>query len=121
MGGRSFGIWSAPVLGFAFGFGWTPCVGPYLAALIGVTLGQTPTRSALLFGLFSLTLAICFTAAGLLFARALRAFTFLQRNHRSIEIISGGILVLIGVLLVVQLWDNATEYVNRMLAPLFAA
>jgi len=120
MSRTSAGIWGAPLLGFAFGFGWTPCIGPWLWGLTSVAKDQTPAGSALLFGIFSITLAACFTAAGILFAKALRAFAFLQRNYRVIEILSGVVLVLIGVLLVAQLWDNAVGYANRVLDPLLA-
>ena len=70
-------------------------------------------RAALLFAIFSATLGVCFTTAGLLFAYAVRAFAFLQRNYRAVEIISGGILILIGVLLLTQQWDNAVNAMNR--------
>ena len=69
--------------------------------------------AAVLFAIFSATLGICFTAAGLLFAYAVRAFAFLQRNYRVVEIVSGGILILIGVLLLTQQWDNAVNAMNR--------
>jgi cytochrome c-type biogenesis protein len=114
----SLGLWSAPFLGFAFGFGWTPCVGPWLSGLIAVAMGQTPVASALLFAIFSATLATCFTLAGVLFARALRTFTFLQRNYRTIELVSGGILCLIGVLLVAQQWTRAIGYFNAAVSRL---
>ncbi len=109
----SLGIWGAPLLGFAFGFGWTPCIGPWVVGLISVASGLPPARAALLFAIFSATLGVCFTAAGLLFAYAVRAFAFLQRNYRAVEIVSGCILILIGVLLVTQQWDNAVNAMNR--------
>jgi len=109
----SLGIWGAPLLGFAFGFGWTPCIGPWVVGLISVASGLPPVRAALLFAIFSATLGVCFTAAGLLFAYAVRAFAFLQRNYRAVEIVSGGILILIGVLLLTQQWDNAVNAMNR--------
>ncbi len=114
----SLGLWGAPFLGFAFGFGWTPCIGPWLSGLISIAMGQTPARSAMLFAVFSATLGVCFTIAGLLFAQALRAFAFLQRNNRIIEVASGGILCLIGVLLITQQWTRAITYVNRLVGGL---
>lgn len=109
----SLGIWGAPLLGFAFGFGWTPCIGPWVVGLISVATGLPPVRAALVFAIFSATLGVCFTAAGLLFAYAVRAFSFLQRNYRAVEIVSGSILILIGVLLLTQQWDNAVNAMNR--------
>ncbi|HUU54114.1 MAG TPA: cytochrome c biogenesis protein CcdA [Armatimonadota bacterium] len=109
----SLGMWGAPLLGFAFGFGWTPCIGPWVVGLISVATGLSPVRAALLFAIFSASLGVCFTAAGLLFAYAVRAFAFLQRNYRAVEIVSGGILILIGILLLTQQWDRAVNTMNR--------
>jgi cytochrome c-type biogenesis protein len=114
----SLGMWGAPLLGFAFGFGWTPCIGPWLVGLVSVATGLPPVQAAALFALFSATLAVCFTAAGLLFAYAVQAFSFLQRHYRVVELISGGILILIGVLLVTQRWEIAVRLMNRYLSPL---
>jgi cytochrome c-type biogenesis protein len=109
----SLGLLGAPLLGFAFGFGWTPCIGPWVVGLIAVAAGLPPLRAAALFAVFSATLALCFIAAGLLFAWAVRAFAFLQRNYRTIEMISGGLLILIGILLVSQRWEAAINAMNR--------
>jgi cytochrome c-type biogenesis protein len=114
----SLGLWGAPLLGFAFGFGWTPCIGPWLVGLVSVATNLPPVQAAALFALFSATLAFCFTAAGLLFAYAVRAFSFLQRHYRVVELISGGILILIGILLVTQQWETAVRLMNRYLSPL---
>jgi len=105
----SLGIWGAPLLGFAFGFGWTPCIGPWLAALIAVATNQSPAQGALLFAIFSASLGFCFVVAGLLFAYALRAFAFFQRHYRAIELVSGGLLVLIGLLLLTQQWSRVSN------------
>jgi cytochrome c-type biogenesis protein len=110
-------MWGAPLLGFAFGFGWTPCIGPWLVGLVSVAAGLPPVQAAGLFALFSATLAVCFTAAGLLFAYAVRAFSFLQRHYRVVEFISGGILILIGILLVTQRWEAAVRLMSRSLSP----
>jgi cytochrome c-type biogenesis protein len=114
----SLGMWGAPVLGFAFGFGWTPCIGPWLVGLVSVAASLSPGGAAALFALFSATLAACFTAAGLLFAQAVRAFGFLQRHYRVVELISGGVLMLIGALLVSQRWEAAVMLMSRYLLPL---
>jgi cytochrome c-type biogenesis protein len=105
---RSVGMWSAPLLGVAFGLGWTPCVGPWLGTLYGLAASRSTGQAALLFAIYSASLGACFVAAGMLFASALRAFAFLQRHYRVIEVTSGGLLIVIGVLLLTQQWDKAT-------------
>ena len=110
----SLGLWGAPFLGFAFGFGWTPCIGPWLGALISIAFNQSPVQAAGLFAIYSASLGICFVAAGVLFAYALRTFAFLQRHYRVIEILSGSLLILIGLLLVTQQWSRATAWLMSL-------
>ena len=110
---RSVGLWAAPLLGFAFGFGWTPCVGPYLATLYTIAANLSPAQSTALFGVYSLTLGLCFVIAGMLFAYALKTFSFLQRHYRVIEIASGCLLIVIGLLLVTQQWERASTMLIR--------
>jgi len=110
------GLWGAPLLGMAFGFGWTPCLGPFVGALITIAFNQPPAQGALLFAICGATLTACLVAAGLLFSYALRTFSFLQRHHRTIEVASGALLILIGVLLVTQQWDRASSLLMRVLS-----
>jgi len=110
----SLGLWGAPLLGFAFAFGWTPCIGPWVTSLLAITAGRPPAQSALLFTIFGATFGLCFVAAGILFASALRAFSFLQRNYRAIEIISGSLLILIGILFLTQQWDRAAAWLMSL-------
>ena len=109
------GLWSAPLLGLAFGLGWTPCVGPWLGTLYSIAANQTPGQAAVLFAIYSASLGLCFVAAGMLFAFALRAFAFLQQRHRLIEGASGVLLILIGILLITQQWERATAAFMRLL------
>jgi len=113
---RAFGLGAAPLLGFAFAFGWTPCIGPWTAGLLAVAQSQPPAQAALLFTIYGATFSTCFIAAGLFFASALRAFAFLQRHYRVIEVVSGALLVLIGALIAAQQWDRATAWLMRQVA-----
>lgn len=114
LGRANLGLWGAPLLGIAFGFGWTPCVGPWLGMLYTIALKQTPAQAALLFAIYSASLGVCFVAAGMMFAYALKTFAFFQRHYRGVELISGGLLIVIGLLLVTQQWDRATAFLMRL-------
>ncbi len=95
---KPVGLWGAYVMGLAFAFGWTPCIGPILAAILAVAASeQTVTRGAGLLAVYSLGLGIPF----LLAAFAVEPFAaFLARFRRHlvhVERMMGGLLVLTGV------------------------
>jgi cytochrome c-type biogenesis protein len=86
-----------------------------LGTLYTIAANQSPAQAALLFGVYSASFGFCFVLAGMMFAYALRAFAFLQRYHRVIEGVSGGLLILIGLLLITQQWERATAALMRLL------
>lgn len=100
LGGRPLGGPAAPtVLGMAFAFGWTPCVGPILAAILFYagtvdTLGE----GALLLLLYALGMAVPFIALGAGVSRMLRVLGWAKRHHRLINWTSGGVLIGMGLL-----------------------
>jgi cytochrome c-type biogenesis protein len=109
----SVSAWAAPVMGIAFGFGWTPCIGPFLATLYTIAANLPTAQATALFGIYSITLGICFVIAGMVFAYALKTFSFIQRHYRVVELLSGSLLVLIGILLVTQQWGRASSLLMR--------
>jgi len=111
----AMGLWGAPLLGFAFGFGWTPCLGPWLTTLYTIAANLRPAQAAVLYAIYSASLGLCFVAAGMLFAYALKAFAFLSHYYRVIEVVSGGLLILIGILLATQQWARATGWLMGLL------
>jgi cytochrome c-type biogenesis protein len=96
---------SALPLGMAFAVGWTPCIGPVLAAILGLALVQGGGLwGAVLLFFYSLGLGLPFVLVGLGVGRLLRALTFVRRNYHWFAGISGALLVAIGVLLAANQW-----------------
>lgn len=92
------GLWGAYVMGLAFAFGWTPCIGPILAAILAVAASeQTVTKGASLLAVYSLGLGIPFVAAAFA-VEPFAAFLARFRKHmHRVEQVMGGLLVLTGI------------------------
>lgn len=95
-----FGRAAPPVAGAAFGFGWTPCIGPVLGSilLIAATSERALTGGTLL-AAYSLGLGIPFLLTGVAFSRVAGAFTWVKRHMDQIVAVSGLSLVFFGTLL----------------------
>jgi cytochrome c-type biogenesis protein len=94
------GRWAAPVVGMAFAFAWTPCIGP----ILGAVLALAGARATLLGGVwllvaYSLGLAVPFLATGLAFGRLTGFYAHLRRRLWVLSVVSGVVLVAFGVLL----------------------
>jgi cytochrome c-type biogenesis protein len=105
----SIGIAGAPLVGLAFGVGWTPCTGPTLAVVLGLASDPntgTAARGALLTTAYCIGLGLPFILAGLAFRRALGAFAFVKRHYAWVLRGGGLMLVAVGVLLVTGEWNT---------------
>lgn len=101
----NLGLVGAPLLGIALGIGWAPCIGPTLGTIIAISYGSAdPSRGALLGLAYSLGLGIPFLLLAWGFSWATRASAFLRRHIRVINLIGGGLLILLGLLMVTGVW-----------------
>lgn len=98
-----FGPFAAPVAGVAFGFGWTPCIGPVLTSILALAATQTGWRSgATLLAVYSLGLGVPFLVTGLAFGRLTTVFAWVRGHMRGLTIVSAAALIGFGVLLVLN-------------------
>jgi cytochrome c-type biogenesis protein len=98
------GVWAPPLMGMAFAFGWTPCIGPILAAVLSLASDtHTLGRGEAMLVAYSLGLGVPFVIAGVAFGRLAGLFSFFRRHARTINLVSGLLLAALGVLL---LTDN---------------
>jgi cytochrome c-type biogenesis protein len=95
-----FGPLAAPVAGAAFGFGWTPCLGPILSSVLVVAANEDQVlRGALLLIAYSAGLGLPFLATGLAFGRLTGAFGWVKRHTVALTMVSAASLCFFGVLL----------------------
>jgi len=97
---RPVGLWGAYVMGLAFAFGWTPCIGPILGSILAVAGAETSVaQGAFLLAVYSAGLAIPFLVSAVAFHRATTVFRWLRDRYVVITAVSGAVLIVMGVLI----------------------
>jgi len=114
-GGSTVG--GAFLIGFAFAFGWTPCVGPILAVILGFAAAQDSVfKGVLLLAIYSLGLAVPFLITSFALERFLKFYGRFKSFMHGVEVFSGALLIALGVLLVFgrfTLISNYLSFLNR--------
>lgn len=86
------------LLGMSFALGWTPCVGPILGGILGMaSMGDNTTEGTILMTLYALGLGVPFFLSALLTSRAMGLMNRMKQHFKIVEIVAGGLLILIGL------------------------
>ena len=110
MNTKNMTFFSALLFGIAFSVGWTPCVGAFLGSALMMASSEGSTLAGVwMLLVYSLGLGLPFVLSALLIDRLKGAFDWIKRHYRAINLISGGLLILVGVLM-------ATGLLGRLLA-----
>ena len=111
---RPAGFLGAVLVGIAFAFGWTPCIGPILAGILAVAAAQDTIGDGVrLLLAYSLGLGVPFFATALAIDRFFAAFARIRHHYHKIELVSGALLMAIGVLI----FTNRFTVIAQWLTP----
>src|SRR6266581_8253094 len=105
------GILGALVLGLAFAFGWTPCIGPILAGILTIaSTKQTVTQGVFLLAIYSLGLGVPFLLTSIGLNQFLSFYGRFKQHFRTVEIVSGGLVTIIGFLILTNNLSRMGSY-----------
>jgi cytochrome c-type biogenesis protein len=112
--GKPAGFFGAMLVGIAFAFGWTPCIGPILAAILAVAATQDSVGQGVkLLAVYSAGLGVPFIATSLAINKFFAASARIRKHYHAIEVASGVLLVTVGVLI----FTNRFTVIAQLLTP----
>lgn len=105
------------IVGIAFAAGWTPCIGPILGTILAIAASSSGGvgRGVILLAVYSAGLGLPFLVAGGLFHWFLNFFNRFKRHIRLVEMFTGGLLMLVGVMLFFDLFSRMSGFLYRYL------
>ncbi len=115
-GGKPLGFLGAFLVGLAFAFGWTPCIGPILAAILAIASQQDSVgKGMVLLSSYSLGLGVPFLLAGMSLTAFFNAFNRFKRHLHTVEVVGGVMLVAVGALIMFNYLTVISGYLARWL------
>ncbi len=112
-----WGLAAAPLMGFVFGVGWTPCIGPTLSVVLTLAVNEgSADRGAWLAFCYALGLGVPFLVAGLAMGAMSRAVGFVRRHQRALQVVGAVLMMAVGILLVTGIWDKIMAVLRQWAA-----
>lgn len=112
--GKRLGLFGALLVGLAFAFGWTPCIGPILAAILAIASQQdTVGKGIVLLTSYSLGLGIPFLVTGLSLSVFFNVFNKFKRYLHTVEVVGGIMLIAVGVLIMTNYLTILSGYLSK--------
>jgi len=106
-------VWGSFLIGFAFAFGWTPCVGPILAVILGFAAAQDSVyKGILLLAVYSSGLAVPFLVTSFGISGFLKFYSRFRSHMHALEVVSGALLIALGLLLVLGRFTLISSYLS---------
>jgi len=113
---RKYGPFAAPIAGVAFGFGWTPCIGPVLTAVLALAATQdTAGQGAALLAAYTVGLGLPFLITALAFGRVAGAFKWVKQHLRGVTIGAASLMGAFGILLLSNRLTDITVWLFSFL------
>lgn len=115
---RGLGAWTAPAMGAAFAFGWTPCVGPILGSILVLAgAGSSVGYGAAMLLAYSVGLGVPFVLFAAFLTRLTPALRWLERHAQMVSRVGGAVLILFGALLLTGLLPQFVGVLARVIPP----